>query len=183
MTGAGDEYADTRSGNNNWYGHDGELTWFDWEKLESQHDDYFRFYRCHTNRSTRSFENHRSGVQAVATQTTFGGSAQLFYKGLLDPLSSCIPALCSNIIKFRRSCPLLGRTDFMTDADITWHETNWDDEESRFLAFTYHDRRAKSCASELAMHACPFVCTFLMFRTVCSEPGCLQYTVSLIVCC
>ena len=48
----------------------------------------------------------------------------------------------SNIIKFRRSCPLLGRTEFMTDADITWHESNWDDEESRFLAFTYHDRRA-----------------------------------------
>ena len=59
-------------------------------------------------------------------------------------MSDC--ALCSNIIKFRRSCPLLGRTEFMTDADITWHENNWDDEESRFLAFTYHDRRARLCA-------------------------------------
>ncbi len=36
----------------------------------------------------------------------------------------------------------------MTDADITWHENNWDDEESRFLAFTYHDRRARVCACD-----------------------------------
>ena len=50
---AGDEYADTRGGNNNWYGHDGELTWFDWEKLEAQRDGYFRFYRCSTRPGVR----------------------------------------------------------------------------------------------------------------------------------
>ena len=43
---AGDEYAATRSGNNNWYGHDNEMTWFDWEALEQQRDGFFRFYRC-----------------------------------------------------------------------------------------------------------------------------------------
>ena len=31
----------------------------------------------------------------------------------------------------------------MSEADMTWHEHNWDDEESRFLAFTYHDRHAE----------------------------------------
>lgn len=87
---AGDEYAATRGGNNNWYGHDSEMTWFDWKAQEDQRDTYFRFY--------------------------------------------------SAMIKFRRSCPLLGRTTFLTDDDITWHEHNWDDDESRFLAFTYHDR-------------------------------------------
>jgi hypothetical protein len=42
---AGDEYAATRGGNNNWYGHDNEMTWFDWDTLEEQRDGYFRFYR------------------------------------------------------------------------------------------------------------------------------------------
>lgn len=55
-------------------------------------------------------------------------------------LKGSAPVLCSSMIKFRRSCPLLGRTTFLTDEDITWHEHNWDDNESRFLAFTYHDR-------------------------------------------
>ena len=42
---AGDEYAQTRNGNNNYYGHDTELTRFDWEKLDKVRDSYFRFYR------------------------------------------------------------------------------------------------------------------------------------------
>ena len=32
---AGDEYAQTRGGNNNWYGHDTKLTRFDWSTLEA----------------------------------------------------------------------------------------------------------------------------------------------------
>ena len=28
---------------------------------------------------------------------------------------------------------------FFRGSDITWHEDNWDSEESRFLAFTWHD--------------------------------------------
>ncbi len=46
------------------------------------------------------------------------------------------------MLRWRRECPLLGRTSFMAGDDITWHEDNWDDDESRFLAFTLHDRRA-----------------------------------------
>lgn len=48
----------------------------------------------------------------------------------------------SHMLKWRRECPLLGRTTFMGSEDITWHEDNWDDDESRFLAFTLHDRYA-----------------------------------------
>lgn len=88
---AGDEYAQTRGGNNNYYGHDRPLTWFQWGELEAAKEDgWFRFY--------------------------------------------------SELIKFRRSSPLLGRADFLTPSDITWHEDRWEDTESRFLALTLHDR-------------------------------------------
>jgi isoamylase len=36
--------------------------------------------------------------------------------------------------------PLLGRAYFLSDDDVTWHESNWGDEESRFLAWTLHAR-------------------------------------------
>ena len=41
---------------------------------------------------------------------------------------------------FRVEHPLLGRAEFLNDGDVTWHEDNWDNPESRFLAFTLHDR-------------------------------------------
>lgn len=46
----------------------------------------------------------------------------------------------SEMIKLRRSHPLLGREDFLSDNDVTWHEDRWDDPKSKFLAFTLHDR-------------------------------------------
>lgn len=45
----------------------------------------------------------------------------------------------SDLIKFRKACPLLTRGEFLTSKDVTWHEDRWDDPESRFLAFTLHD--------------------------------------------
>jgi pullulanase/glycogen debranching enzyme len=42
----GDEYAATRGGNNNWYGHDTAMTRFDWDELDAQRSTFFRFYRC-----------------------------------------------------------------------------------------------------------------------------------------
>ena len=48
----------------------------------------------------------------------------------------------SGLIKFRRAHPLLGRAEFLAPADITWHEDHWDNPESKFLAFSLHDRRA-----------------------------------------
>jgi len=46
----------------------------------------------------------------------------------------------SGMVKFRVAHPLLGRAEFLTDQDVTWHEDNWDNHESCFLAFTLHDR-------------------------------------------
>ena len=34
--------------------------------------------------------------------------------------------------------------------DVTWHEDRWDDPESRFLAFTLHDRHATAAAAAAA---------------------------------
>ena len=87
----GDEYAQTRWGNNNWYGHDSEMTQYNWDDLEiAKGNGWFRFY--------------------------------------------------SSVIKMRRQCPLLGRSTFLSHEDVTWHEDRWEDPESRFLAFTIHDR-------------------------------------------
>ncbi|KAI3438769.1 hypothetical protein D9Q98_001187 [Chlorella vulgaris] len=93
----GDEYGQTRGGNNNYYGHDTAMTHYKWDQLEAAKEDgWFRFY--------------------------------------------------SELIKFRRSSPLLGRAEFMGPKDVTWHEDRWEDPESRFLAFTLHDR-GQGCGS------------------------------------
>lgn len=87
----GDEYGQSRQGNNNYYGHDTALTHYHWDQLEeAKENGWFRFY--------------------------------------------------SELIKLRREHPLLGRAEFLTEQDVTWHEDRWDDPESRFLAFTLHDR-------------------------------------------
>ena len=90
----GDEYGRSTGGNNNTYGIDSPLTWFDWDALQ------------------REVEGE-------------GGSFFDFF---------------CNVIEFRRTQPLLRRRYFLGPADITWHETQWDNPESKFLAFTLHDR-------------------------------------------
>ncbi|OUZ99592.1 Glycoside hydrolase [Macleaya cordata] len=42
-------------------------------------------------------------------------------------------------IKFRQKHSILGRERFLEKNDVTWHEDNWDNHESKFLAFTIHD--------------------------------------------
>lgn len=85
----GDEYAHTRKGNNNSYGHDTAINHFQWRQLEVKKKSHFRFF--------------------------------------------------SEMIKFRHKHPILGRDKFLDKNDITWHEDNWDNYESRFIAFTLHD--------------------------------------------
>ncbi|BFI30036.1 isoamylase [Marchantia polymorpha subsp. ruderalis] len=51
----------------------------------------------------------------------------------------------SEAIKFRRHHPLLGRDCFLSNRDITWHEDNWGNHDSRFLAFTLHATTSKPC--------------------------------------
>ncbi|GMN35239.1 hypothetical protein TIFTF001_005188 [Ficus carica] len=42
-------------------------------------------------------------------------------------------------IKFRRTRRVFSRDTFLGKNDVTWHEDNWDNHESKFLAFTLHD--------------------------------------------
>lgn len=46
---------------------------------------------------------------------------------------------CSSMIKFRKANPLLGRREWLDDSKVIWHEDNWDNEESKFIAFTLVD--------------------------------------------
>lgn len=55
--------------------------------------------------------------------------------------------LCSGLIKYRREHPLLGQKHFLSPEDITWHEDNWDNPESKYLAFSLHDRCHASCGA------------------------------------
>jgi isoamylase len=45
----------------------------------------------------------------------------------------------SEIIKFRHSRAVFGRENFIGNSEVTWHEDNWANPESKFLAFTLHD--------------------------------------------
>ncbi|KAA8538124.1 hypothetical protein F0562_027732 [Nyssa sinensis] len=85
----GDEYAHTRYGNNNSYGHDTAINHFQWRQLNAMKSNLFRFF--------------------------------------------------SEMIKFRRAHHVFGRENFIGKNDVTWHEDNWDNNESKFLAFTLHD--------------------------------------------
>lgn len=46
----------------------------------------------------------------------------------------------ASTIRFRKEHPLLGRESFLSDNDVTWHEHDWSNPESRFIAFTLHER-------------------------------------------
>ncbi|KAL9228743.1 hypothetical protein vseg_004291 [Gypsophila vaccaria] len=44
-------------------------------------------------------------------------------------------------IKFRRSHDIFKRESFLHEEDVTWHEDNWGNSESKFLAFTIHGKK------------------------------------------
>lgn len=85
----GDEYAHTRYGNNNTYGHDTAINNFQWAQLEARKGGHFRFF--------------------------------------------------SEMIKFRKTRQVFRHENFLTNSDVSWHEDNWGNPESKFLAFTLHD--------------------------------------------
>ncbi|CAL1390291.1 unnamed protein product [Linum trigynum] len=86
----GDEYAHTRYGNNNSYGHDTSLNNFQWSLMEARRSGHFRFF--------------------------------------------------SETIKFRLTHEIFRQENFLSNRDITWHEDNWGNPDSKFLAFTLHDK-------------------------------------------
>ncbi|EFJ47823.1 hypothetical protein VOLCADRAFT_117715 [Volvox carteri f. nagariensis] len=70
-----------------------------------------------------------------------------------EPQRDALLRFTSELIKFRRAHPALGREHFLSPADITWHEDNWHNDESRFLAFTLHHREAGDIYAAFNAHA------------------------------
>ena len=75
----GDEVGHTKKGNNNTYGHDNELNWFDWSQLES-HADLYRFFRnsinfrkSHTILRSRTHFRHEDYVGSGYPDISFHG--------------------------------------------------------------------------------------------------------------
>ncbi|XP_010675801.2 isoamylase 3, chloroplastic isoform X2 [Beta vulgaris subsp. vulgaris] len=48
----------------------------------------------------------------------------------------------SEVVKFRRAHDIFRRENFL-EKDVTWHEDNWSNSESKFLAFTLHDNKGE----------------------------------------
>ncbi|KAF5827337.1 glycoside hydrolase superfamily [Dunaliella salina] len=63
-----------------------------------------------------------------------------FMKWNLSDSQQALLRFCSGLIKLRKQHPALARAEFVNPGDYTWHEDAWDDDNSRFLAFTIHDK-------------------------------------------
>jgi len=63
-----------------------------------------------------------------------------FMKWNLSDSQQALLRFCSELIKLRKEHPALARAEFVNSGDYTWHEDAWDDDNSRFLAFTIHDK-------------------------------------------
>ncbi|WCJ24786.1 Glycogen debranching enzyme [Euphorbia peplus] len=62
-----------------------------------------------------------------------------FQWGLLNAQKSGHFRFFSEVIKFRKAHDVFRRENFLGNNDVTWHEDNWDNYESKFLAFTLHE--------------------------------------------
>lgn len=62
-----------------------------------------------------------------------------FQWGQLDTRKSNHFRFFAKAIKFRRTHPVFHQENFLNKGDVTWHEDNWDNYDSKFLAFTLHD--------------------------------------------
>ncbi|KNA12198.1 hypothetical protein SOVF_128120 isoform A [Spinacia oleracea] len=49
----------------------------------------------------------------------------------------------SEAVKFRKTHDIFRRENFLEKKDVTWHEDNWSNSESRFLAFTLHSEKGE----------------------------------------
>lgn len=55
---------------------------------------------------------------------------------LSDPAKMALLRFTSELLLFRRTHPSLRRAEFLQPGDVIWHERDWSNPESRFLAFT-----------------------------------------------
>ncbi|KAL7116724.1 hypothetical protein ACP275_03G022700 [Erythranthe tilingii] len=62
-----------------------------------------------------------------------------FQWGQLEDKKNNIFRFFSEMIKFRRSHNVFTTENFIGKNEVTWHEDNWENTESKFLAFTLHE--------------------------------------------
>ncbi|XP_058221329.1 isoamylase 3, chloroplastic isoform X2 [Rhododendron vialii] len=82
------------------------------------------------------------GHTRYGNNNSYGHDTSLnnFQWGQLEAWKSGHFRFFSEMIKFRRSRRAFGRENFIGMSDVTWHEDQWDNPESKFLAFTLHDK-------------------------------------------
>ncbi|KAF5190243.1 Glycogen debranching enzyme [Thalictrum thalictroides] len=66
-----------------------------------------------------------------------------FQWGQLDSRKNSQFRFFAEMIKLRHKHAVFGHDNFLEKNDITWHEDNWYNFESRFLAFTLHDDKGE----------------------------------------
>ncbi|KAF7141222.1 hypothetical protein RHSIM_Rhsim06G0077600 [Rhododendron simsii] len=82
------------------------------------------------------------GHTRYGNNNSYGHDTSLnnFQWGQLEARKSGHFRFFSEMIKFRRSRRAFGRENFIGMSEVTWHEDQWDNPESKFLAFTLHDK-------------------------------------------
>ncbi|CAB4297697.1 unnamed protein product [Prunus armeniaca] len=81
------------------------------------------------------------GHSRNGNNNSYGHDAAInhFQWGLLEARNSNHFRFFKEVIKFRQTHRVFGRDTFLEKNDVTWHEDNWHNYESKFLAFTFHD--------------------------------------------
>ncbi|RXH92810.1 hypothetical protein DVH24_042584 [Malus domestica] len=77
-----------------------------------------------------------------------------FQWGLLEARKNNHFRFFKEAIKFRQAHRVFGRDTFLEKHDVTWHEDNWYNYESKFLAFTFHDNSEGDIYLAFNAHDC-----------------------------
>jgi isoamylase len=118
----GDELLQTHFGNNNWYGHDTRLSHMHWSGPLGEAEE---------GKEAGGGADSDDDLAAPARPPSPPDSAR-----------ADLLRFASELVRWRRGPArhlFAGKRHFWGSADITWHEGDWGNAESRFLAWTLHD--------------------------------------------
>lgn len=128
----GDELLQTHWGNNNWYGHDTRLAHMHWSGPEGEGGGW----------GGADKEQKGSSTAAGAADDADDLASPALPPTAPDAPRAELLRFASELLRWRQgpAKPLFaGRANFLGEGDITWHEGDWSNAESRFLAWTLHD--------------------------------------------
>ena len=142
---AGDELLHTRGGNNNWYGHDQPFTWFDWDVYTNGQEKggdpggASKKVGVVTDTETET-ETETENETVAAGKDQPEATASTSSTAVVPNPGKDFHRFVKHMIAFRKQHPLLGRDAFLRPEDVTWHENNWENTESKYLQFTLHSK-------------------------------------------